>query len=115
MFEKIFDEIYEKNKSIKMLGVWGKDGLVLERKAFLDNDLDNDMVGAEVAEILSGMTKLSYVGDSTHIRMETEDSYIYVVTISKDYFIIAITGKDMIFGKFLFYLRMKEREVLSIL
>lgn len=115
MFEKIFDGIVEKNSSVKMIGVWGKDGLVLERKSYRDDELDKDMVGAEVAEVLSGISKLSYAKDDTHIRLETKDSYIFVVTISRDYFIITVTEKDIIFGKLLFYIKLKEGEFISLL
>ena len=115
MFEKIFDEIVEKNSSVKMIGLWGKDGLVLERKSYRDDDLDKDMVGAEVAEVLSGISKMSYAGDETHIRLETKDSYIFIFTISRDYFIIVVTEKDIIFGKLLFYIKLKERELFSFL
>jgi len=115
LFEKYFDSIYDKNRSVKMLGIWGKDGLVLERKAYGDDNLDKDMVGAEIAEILSGISRLSYINDETHIKLETDDSFIWVQTINKDYFLIAITNKDIIFGKLLFYIKQSQKDFLSIL
>ena len=36
MFEDIFSAIQEKNPEIKCIGVWGKDGLELERSTFSD-------------------------------------------------------------------------------
>ena len=96
MFEKYFDSIYDKNRSVKMLGIWGKDGLVLERKVYSEDNLDKDMVGAEVAEVLSGIARLSYSNDETNIKLETDDSFIWVQTITKDYFFIAIISDCII-------------------
>ncbi len=115
MFEKLFDEIWEKNKSVKMLGIWGKDGLVLERKAYFEDEIDKDMLGAEVAEVLSVITKMSYAGERTNLSFIKDDINIYVVTVSSEYFFIAVTDKTAIPGKLQFYLKMKEKEFLSAL
>ena len=107
MFEKVFEKIKEKNSSVKIIGIWGKDGLELEKKYFVDeSDPDIDMTGAQIADIMMKLSNLKFVSEKSHFTLEGESSTLLIYTISPDYFLIVMCGKELIMGKLLFFLNL---------
>ena len=59
MFKTILNEIQARNPEIYLIGIWGKDGLELEKAVYLPPDADMDLLGAELAEVVG---KLDHEG-----------------------------------------------------
>lgn len=116
MFEQVFDKIHEKNPSVKVIGIWGKDGLELEKKYYVDqSDPDIDMTGAQIADIMSKVSNLKFVSEKSHFTLEGESSMLLIYAISDDYFLIVMSGNDLIMGKLLFYLSLFRGQLVDTL
>ncbi len=116
MFEKTFDKIKEKNSSVKIIGIWGKDGLELEKKYYVDkSDPDIDMTGAQIADIMAKLSNLKFVSERSHFTLEGELSTLLIYAVSADYFLIVMSGKDLIMGKLLFFLSLYGEEIIASL
>ncbi len=116
MFEKVFDKIHEKNSSVKVIGIWGKDGLELEKKYYIDeSDPDIDMTGAQIADIMSKVSNLKFVSEKSHFTLEGESSTLLIYAISDDYFLIVMSGNNLVMGKLLFYLGLYRSELVEAL
>ena len=77
MFEQVFSTFYQKNKEIKAIGVWGKDGLELEKKYFaqLDKgDVDLEFSGAELADIIARLDSLKMSPKTFFIKLYLKKS-----------------------------------------
>ena len=123
MFEEIFNRFYEKNSEIKSIGVWGKDGLVLEKKSFPgegDADLDSevDFSGAELADIISKLdrTRTSSVTSGVYFLKLNYHKYLLMIfSLTKDYFLMILARKDIIEGKLKFYLNLYLDRLIALL
>ena len=116
MFENIFNKIKEKNPSVKVIGIWGKDGLELEKKYYVDeSDPDIDMTGAQIADIMSKVSNLKFVSEKSNFTLEGESSTLLIYAISTDYFLIVMSGNDLVMGKLLFYLGLIRNEIVESL
>lgn len=116
MFEKVFNKIREKNSSVKIIGIWGKDGLELEKKYFVDeSDPDIDMTGAQIADIMTKLSELKFVSERSHFALEGGSSTLLIYAISTEYFLIIMCGKDLIMGKLLFFLNLYKDELVESL
>ncbi len=58
MFKTIFNDIQARNPEIYLIGIWGKDGLELEKAVYLPPDADTDLLGAELAEVVGKLDNL---------------------------------------------------------
>ena len=116
MFENVFDQIQGKNPSVKVIGIWGKDGLELEKKYYIDeSDPDIDMTGAQIADIMSKVSNLKFVSEKSHFTLEGESSTLLIYAISADYFLIVMSGNDLVMGKLLFYLSLYRNDLIESL
>ena len=116
MFEKIFTKIQEKNELVDVIGIWGKDGLELEKKNFKNGvDQELDMTGAQIAEIMSKINELNFDHDKSYFNLEHGDSSIFILSLTSDYFIIVLYEKGLILGKLIFYLKLYWQDMLSAL
>ncbi|MGE5341519.1 MAG: hypothetical protein ACM3SY_08550 [Candidatus Omnitrophota bacterium] len=109
MFEEIFLRLYERNKDIKVIGVWGKDGLELEKKWFTDNSdlkrsIDLDISGAELADVIARMDHAKTGLDTFLILADFHGYKLMVYSLTKDYFLILLTENTILEGKLRFYL-----------
>ncbi|MEN8152454.1 MAG: hypothetical protein ABFR75_00400 [Acidobacteriota bacterium] len=116
MFEKIFTKIQEKNDLIKVIGIWGKDGLELERVNFNDEtNSDLDMTGAQIADIMSKINELSFDHDKSYFNLEKGELSIFILSLTSDYFIIVLYEKGLILGKLIFYLKLYWQDLITSL
>jgi len=116
LFEKVFNKIKEKNSSVKIIGIWGKDGLELEKKYFVDDtDPDIEMTGAQIADIMTKLSDLKFVSNKSHFALSGKDSTLLIYTLSSEYFLIVMCGEDLLMGKLLFFLGIYKDELRSLL
>jgi predicted regulator of Ras-like GTPase activity (Roadblock/LC7/MglB family) len=118
LFEEIFKTVYEKNKEIKAIGVWGKDGLELEKKYFSqgkDIDVDLELSGAEMADIIARLDNTKISPHFFIIKLSLKDYLVVIVSLTSDYFLMVIADPGIIEGKLNFYLNLYKNKLISAL
>jgi predicted regulator of Ras-like GTPase activity (Roadblock/LC7/MglB family) len=118
LFEDIFKTFYEKNKEIKAIGVWGKDGLELEKKYFSSTreiDVDLEFSGAEMADIISRLDNTKISPRLFLIKLSLKNCLAIIVSLTSDYFLMIIADPGIIEGKLNFYLNLYKSELISAL
>lgn len=120
MFEDTFSQLYEKNRGIKVIGVWGKDGLELEKRIYtnpmeISRVIDLEFSGAELADIITKLDRTKAASGNFMIKLNYHNHTLNIRSLTKDYFLILLTGEDFIEGKFKFYLDLNKERLTSAL
>lgn len=116
MFEEIFSRVYEKNKEIKVIGVWGKDGLELEKKFFSDlPDVDLEFSGAELADILTKLDNTKVSPETYFIKLNVHNHIMLLFSLTREYFLMILSSRGIITGKLSFYLNLYKPKILEAL
>ncbi len=116
MFDEIFTKFYDKNREIKVIGVWGKDGLELEKKFFSTADgIDLDFTGAELADVISKIEGIKIAPQNYAIKLSFKDFLLVVYSLTPDFFLVILAEKNMIVGRLSFYIEMYKNKLISIL
>ena len=116
MFEEIFDKFFSKNKEIRVIGVWGKDGLELEKKFFSETqEFDLEFTGAEIADILTKFDGIKISPDDYFIKLGFKEYLMMVFSLTPEYFLIIISEKGVFPGKLSFYLNLYKNNIVSVL
>ena len=112
MFKEIFNKIVS-DKYIKMIGIWDKDGLEIEKEVYGDMDhINTEVIGAEMADITARIGEFKY-NNSYSIKLEFKEVNIYVFSLISDYFILIATEKEAISGKIKFYIDNHKEEIIK--
>jgi predicted regulator of Ras-like GTPase activity (Roadblock/LC7/MglB family) len=115
LFEKIFDEIQVNNPEIRCIGVWGRDGLVLEKKVFVENPTDLELLGAQIADITAKFDSIKMTSQRYNLKIDIEDSFLMVFSLTADYFMVVLTDRTTIPGKLAFYVDALKNKLISLL
>jgi hypothetical protein len=116
LFEQIFRKLHEKNKEILIVGVWGKDGLELEKRYFSDiSGIDLELAGAELADIISKLDKLRIAPEGYFIRLYFHGYSLLIFSLTPDFFLVVVAEKMIIPGKLIFYLDLYKSTLISAL
>jgi hypothetical protein len=123
LFEEIFNRFYEKNREIKVIGVWGKDGIVLEKKYFRGPgvegpglDIDVEFSGAELADIISKLDQTKTSSGGTYfLRLNYNNYLLMLFSLTNDYFLMILTGADILEGRLKFYLSLYKEQLIAAL
>ena len=116
MFEDIFTALHEKNREVKLMGVWGKDGLELERKDFSqEGEVNLDLAGAEVADVISKFQRLKPAPDKFFMRLQFHGYLLIVFPLTPEFFLMMVTSQDAIPGKLSFYVELHKDKLISAL
>ena len=115
MFEDIFIDIQKKNPEIKCIGVWGKDGLELERRTFSDSDLNLELIGAQFADIIGKFEGLPISSQRSHIRLDYGNHYLAVYSLTNDYFMVILAEPEILPGRLNFYVDLRRDDLGAIL
>lgn len=114
MFEDIFKKIQKKNREIKLIGVWGKDGLELDKMVFFSTkNVNIELIGAEMADIVSKLNKIKTSPESYYMKLEFNDYLLFVFKLTEDFFLITLAGEEIIKGKLLFYIDLYKNKLIS--
>ena len=73
------------------------------------------MTGAQIADIMSKVSDLKFVSEKSHFTLEGESSMLLIYAVSEDYFLIVMSGNDVIMGKLLFYLSLYRNQLVESL
>lgn len=116
MFEEIFSRLHEKNREIMIMGVWGKDGLELEKKYFSQiAGIDLELAGAELADIISKLDSLKLAPEKYFIKLNFHGYSLLIFSLTPEYFLVVVTEKAIISGKLNFYLDLYKSNLISAL
>ena len=97
------------------MGVWGKDGLELEKHEYGHAEIDLEFAGAEIADIISKIDVIKVSPMNYFIKLNILDYYLLIYSLTNDYFLILLTNKDIIEGKLNFYLSIYRDQLIAIL
>jgi len=118
LFEETFKAFYERNKEIKAIGVWGKDGLELEKKYFekAENlDVDLEFSGAELADIIARLDHIKISPHTVFIKLQLQQYILIIFSLTAEYFLMILSDPDIIEGKVKFYLNLYKNQLVSAL
>jgi len=116
LFEQLFSELQIKVKEMEVIGVWGKDGLELEKQKFSELEIDLDFTGAEMADIISKIDNATKISpDKFFISLGVENHQLLIYSLTPDYFLIILANSDIIIGKLSFYLQLYKEKIIAIL
>jgi hypothetical protein len=115
LFETIFNDIQQHNPETFLIGIWGRDGLELERAIYLPSGIDMDLLGAELADVLAKLDRLEVTGADICIEYISGQFKIFVYSLNAGYFLLLVSNKNQITGKLKFFLNLKKSNILSLL
>lgn len=115
MFETIFNDIHQRNPETYLIGIWGRDGLELEKATYLPSGIDMDLLGAELADVLAKLDHLEMSGADICIEYVSGQFKILVYSLNAGYFLLLVSNRNQITGKLKFYLNLKKNDILSLL
>lgn len=115
MFKAIFDDIKGKNPETYLIGIWGKDGLELEKSSYLPSSIDIDLLGAELADVLAKLDNLEVTSADICIEYMSGQFKIFVYSLNAGYFLLLVSSKSQLTGKLKYYLNLKKNSILSLL
>ena len=113
MFDAIFADIHAQNPETYLIGIWGKDGLELEKSVYLPPDADMDLIGAELAEVVGKLDNLDIDRAGFQIEYVSGKFKIMVQSLNSGYFLLLVSGRNLISGKLKFYLDLKRDSILA--
>lgn len=114
MFEDIFEKFYEKNREIKVIGVWGKDGLELEKKFYSSIEgVDLDLTGAELADVISKVEGIKLSPTKYIFHLDLDKYWLVIYSLTPEFFLVVVSGKTIIKGKLNFYLEFYKNKLIS--
>jgi predicted regulator of Ras-like GTPase activity (Roadblock/LC7/MglB family) len=115
LFKTIFNDIQVHNPETYLVGIWGKDGLELEKEVYLPPEADMDLLGAELAEVVGKLDNLQMNRNDFHIEFFTGKFKIMVVSLTSSYFLVLVSSQNLISGKLKFYVDLKKESILALL
>jgi hypothetical protein len=115
LFETIFKDIHRHNPETYLIGIWGRDGLELEKATYLPSSIDIDLLGAELAEVLAKLDHLEVTGADICIEYISGQFKIFVYSLNAGYFLLLVSSLNQISGKLKFFLNLKKSNILSLL
>jgi hypothetical protein len=115
LFKAIFNDIHQHNPETYLIGIWGKDGLELEKTTYLLSSIDIDLLGAELADVLTKLEKLELTSADISIEYISGQFKILVNSLKAGYFLLLVSSQNQISGKLKFYLNLKKSNILSLL
>jgi predicted regulator of Ras-like GTPase activity (Roadblock/LC7/MglB family) len=113
LFEDIFNKIQKQNKEIKCIGIWGKDGLELERMGYKEFSQDIELMGAMLADVLSRFETVTLSALNHMIRINYTDETLMVFSLTGDYFMVILAERGIIPGKLDFYVKIHRDKLIS--
>ncbi len=100
-----------------MVGVWGKDGLVLEKKHFAQSEgLDMDFTGAELADVIARIDKIKISPQRYTLQFNLNNDFrLIVYSLTPDFFLIVLADKSIITGRLNFYFDLYRNKLIAAL
>jgi predicted regulator of Ras-like GTPase activity (Roadblock/LC7/MglB family) len=113
LFESIFDDIRERIDSIISIGVWGIDGLELENHIVNDSNIDYELYGAEVADVLKATYAIKDKLDAVLIKINYKKKILVLLPVNEEFFYMVFADENVLLSKLEFYLKLYKDDVLN--
>jgi hypothetical protein len=113
LFEGFFTKLYSHNPEIQLVGIWGKDGLGLEENRFGEVAVDLELIGAEMADIVSKIGSARFTPKSYSMKLKVNGSLLNIYELTREFFLIVVSTGDIITGKLNFYVDRYKAEIIS--
>ena len=115
MFHSIFSDFHQHISGIRMVGVWGTDGLELQKTVFSPPNVDIDFLGAEVADIIGKINSVQMAPDAVNVKLEIRDGWLYVYRLTREFFLIILTDTTVLNGRLNFYMDLYRPRLTEII
>ena len=115
LFKDVFDSISGKNPEICLIGIWGKDGLELEKAVYAPADMDLELLGAEIADVVSRIDKTSLFSGEYGVECPYRGLKVNAFSLTDGYFLLTVSTGNVIPGKLKFYLELNRQKFRSLL
>jgi hypothetical protein len=113
LFKTIFHDLIDKNEGIECVGVWGRDGLELEKLICANPEFNFELFGAEIADIVSKISTISF--DNYTLEYVTERFKTIVFSLKPEYFLLVYGRLDLISGKLKYHVEMNKERLTALL
>ena len=115
MFKDVFDAISGKNPEICLIGIWGKDGLELEKAVYAPADMDLELLGAEIADVITRIDKTRLFSGEYGMECPYRGMKVNAFSLTTGYFLLIVSTENVIPGKLKFYLELHRQKLQSLL
>jgi predicted regulator of Ras-like GTPase activity (Roadblock/LC7/MglB family) len=115
VFDLLFEEIARKNPEIHLIGIWGKDGLELEKRCLNRAEMNAELLGAEIADVVQRIDQLQLAPGRFSLEYVTGRQKVLVFSLTNGYFLLVVAGPELISGRLAFYLSLNRERLASLL
>jgi predicted regulator of Ras-like GTPase activity (Roadblock/LC7/MglB family) len=115
MFNEFFELFHKKMPEIRMIGIWGKDGLELEKKTYAPFDFELELLGAEIADVVSRMDRIRIRSKDFRIEIISRGTKLGIFSITPQYFLLVVAAEGLMFGQIKFFLDLYREKLQSLL
>jgi len=113
LFKPIFDQIQKKNPEIYFIGIWGKDGLELEKTFYNPADVELELLGAVLADVVTKIDRIALSPSQYFIEYEFDKLKVAVLPLTKAHFFLVIASPQMPAGKLKFFYTLYKDQIIS--
>jgi len=113
LFSEIFANLAIKNPDIQCIGVWGADGLELEKAIYAPSFVDVDLLGAQIADVMAKLSSLTPDWQSMEFCSPQYKAHVFIMT--GGFFLIVITSNEQITGKLRYHVNFIRNELIALL
>ncbi len=115
MFKSLFDDIQKYNPDIHIMGIWGKDGLELEKVVYAPAEADIELLGAEIADVAARIDTIQLFSGGYCMEYSSPRFKVAVFSLTPNYFLLTISGEKLVSGKLKFYLDLYKDKLKALL
>ncbi len=115
MFKELFEKIKTKNPEVEMIGIWGGDGLELDKAVFnLPPEVNTELLGAELADVFLRLQKISEIEKKYFLEMIfNQNRKLVIFSLNYQYYILVIASGDLVTNKLKFYIELFRQNFLD--
>jgi len=115
MFYDVFEKIKAKNPEVELIGIWGADGLELDKAVFkFSPEINIELLGAELADVFLRLQKVADIDKQYYLEMIfQQEKKLLVVSVDYRYYLLIIASRDLICNKLKFYIELYRQKILE--
>jgi len=115
VFKPIFDQIQEKNPEIHFIGIWGKDGLELEKSTYNPAQVEIELLGAVLADVVSKIDRIAISPSQYFVEYMMDQLKVVVMPLTHTHFLLVIAQPQLVAGKLKFFYSLYKDQIVSLL
>ncbi len=113
MFKDICEKITSNVANIISVGIWGSDGLELENCIIQPNQINFELFGAEVADIINKVNSTKEPNNNSLLRINYADKTLIISPVNKEFFYMIFAQNNVIISKLEFYLELCKEDIIA--